>query len=123
MLIRNEQQERCHIKVGEVAAMPELLGLEADAWPCPRLAAHPPGRSTAATTTHIDWTKEEPVRLRIVDYTCSCRALVYELLSYGGHYMIRRTHQTTSPKVFYAGPWPRAVAERVWTMILTGEAR
>ncbi|MEU8251809.1 hypothetical protein [Nonomuraea sp. NPDC048916] len=97
------------------------LDAEADPWPCPRLSAHPP-RHSGAPVADIDWTKPQPVRLRVVDHTCSCRVVVYELLSCGGHYMIRRLHQTDPPKSLYAGPWPRPVAERVWKLVLTGEA-
>jgi len=92
-----------------------------DPWPCPRLFAHPARRSTTPLAT-IDWTNPSPARLRVIDRTCSYRLIVYELLSCGGSYMIRRLHQTDPPKSSYAGPWPRPVAERVWRLVLTGEA-
>jgi hypothetical protein len=91
-----------------------------DLWPCPRLSPHPPHRSTLASD--IDWTMPQPLRLRVVDHTCSCRLIVYELLCSGGQYVIRRMRQTDPPEMFYAGPWRREVAERVWKRVLTGEA-
>ncbi|MEV0597558.1 hypothetical protein [Nonomuraea cavernae] len=68
--------------------------------------AHPPRRSAIPLAT-IDWTKPSPVRLQVIDHTCSCRLVVYELLSSGGSYMIRRLHQTNPPRSSYAGPRPR----------------
>ncbi|MEV0593145.1 hypothetical protein [Nonomuraea cavernae] len=85
---------------------------------CPQLAPHPPGR-TGRLTTRLDWTAERPHRARVLDYTCSCRTIVYELLASGGTYVIRRTHQTAPPRETYAGPWTRREADRTWTLILT----
>lgn len=102
--------------------MTEVLDVELDAWPCPQLAPHPPAR-TGGRVTCLDWAAESPARARVVDYTCSCRVIVYELLASGGTYVIRRTHQTVPPRVAYAGPWLRRPADRMWMLILTGEAR
>ena len=103
------------------AASPEPPGEDVDPWPCPRLSVHPPRRNTTPLAT-VDWTKPSPVRLRVIDHTCSCRVVVYELLSCGGSYMIRRLHQTDPLRSSYAGPWSRPAAERVWKLFLTGEA-
>lgn len=121
MLISDDVEKRCHIRRGRVAAMTDLRDHDVVAWPCPRLAPHPPAR-IGERTTLIDWTMERPARLRVLDYTCSCRVIVYELLGCGGRYMIRRTHQTAPPRVAYAGPWPRRTADLLWARILTGEA-
>jgi hypothetical protein len=94
--------------------MAELPDHEMDDWPCPGLSAHPSGR-IAAPTVSIDWTaedwlEEQAARQRVVDYTCSCCVVVYELLSGGGTCVFRRTHQTTPPRAAYTGPWQRAKA-------------
>ncbi|MEV4835241.1 hypothetical protein AB0K05_12000 [Nonomuraea sp. NPDC049486] len=91
-------------------------------WTCPQLAPHPPGR-IGLPMMPLDWTAERPYRSRVLGYTCSCRTIVYELLASGGMYVIRRTHQTNPPRVAYAGPWARSMAELIWNSILTGEAR
>ncbi|MFD2354219.1 hypothetical protein ACFSTC_40455 [Nonomuraea ferruginea] len=85
--------------------------IDPDDWDCPQLAPHPPGR-IGVPTTPLDWTAERPYRSRVLGYTCSCRTIVYELLASGGMYVIRRTYQTTPPRVAYAGPWSRRVAEK-----------
>lgn len=99
--------------------MPEVLGPD-DAWPCPKLSPHPLVRG-GNMSAHIDWAPEHPVRMRVLDHTCSCRVVVYELLGVGGRYMIRRIHQTQPRRELYSGPWTRPVADRVWRLILTGE--
>jgi hypothetical protein len=91
-----------------------------DNWPCPRRVPHPP--TGAGRHTKLDWTVERSHRARVLDYTCSCRTMVYELLASGGTYVIRRTHQVEPRKEVYAGPWVCCEAERVWKLILTGEA-
>ncbi|GAA4516586.1 hypothetical protein GCM10023096_32530 [Nonomuraea ferruginea] len=95
--------------------------IDPDDWDCPQLAPHPPGR-IGVPTTPLDWTAERPYRSRVLGYTCSCRTIVYELLASGGMYVIRRTYQTTPPRVAYAGPWSRRVAEKMWNSVLTGDA-
>ncbi|MFE3451589.1 hypothetical protein ACFXJ8_21965, partial [Nonomuraea sp. NPDC059194] len=105
----------------KTGAAPRADFTEVDPLPCPRLAPHPPGR-TAACDIHLKWDGEAPPRIRVVEYTCSCRVIVYELLRCSGLYIIRRTHQTTPAKVAYAGPWRHRVAGQMWTLILTGEA-
>ena len=92
-----------------------------DTWPCPQLAPHPPTRA-GRRMTRLDWTAERPYRVRVLAYTCSCRTIVYELLASGGTYVIRRSHQVAPRKETYAGPWARCEAERMWTLILTGDA-
>lgn len=107
--------------------MVELPHHQMEDWPCPRMSVHPSGR-IAAPAVAIDWTMEDwlqdqATRQRVVDYTCSCCVVVYELLSGGGLCVFRRTHQITPPRVAYAGPWRRAEAERLWKLLLAGEAR
>lgn len=92
-----------------------------DDWPCPQLAPHPPGR-IGTPVTSLDWTAEQPYRSRVLSYTCSCRTIVDELLASGGMYLIRRSYQTTPPRVSYAGPWSRPRAQQLWDSIITGEA-
>ncbi|MFG1685237.1 hypothetical protein ACGFNP_34100 [Nonomuraea sp. NPDC049269] len=106
-------------RAADAPAPPECL--ETKTWPCPGLSPHPPHR-TDSPKTLLEWTTDKPSRYRILDYTCSCGAVVYELLACGGNYRIRRTNQALSPGETYAGPWRRQVAERTWALILSGEA-
>lgn len=107
--------------------MAKLPDRDDDDWPCPQVSSHP-SRRVVAPSVLIPWApaerlKNQPGRQRVLGHTCSCCVVVYELISGGGAYMVRRTHQTTPCRVVYAGPWTRGKAERLWQMLLTGEAR
>lgn len=98
----------------------EPVSVEMDTWPCPRFAPHPP-RRTDGRTSSLEWTADKPTHSRTLEYTCSCRRVVYEFLASGGNFRIRRTVQATPPREAYAGPWRRQVAELMWALVLTGE--
>jgi hypothetical protein len=100
----------------------EDISLETATWPCPGLAPHPPP-PTDDRASFLEWTADKPTKSRTLEYTCSCQTTVYEFLASGGNYRIRRKDRAAHPREMYAGPWRRQVAERMWALILTGEAR
>lgn len=59
-------------------------------------------------------------RVRVVEWTCDCRRVVYELRRSGGLYYLRRTvrgeRQAESGRVIWTE------AHRLWIALLTGRA-
>ncbi|GIH99185.1 hypothetical protein Pta02_11940 [Planobispora takensis] len=88
---------------------------------CPGLAIHLglPLRGCE----RLIWQPQPSGRYRVLDYTCSCRAVVYELVSCGGAYQIRKIIQGRPPKSWYAGRWNHQEAQGWWQRLLTGLAR
>lgn len=63
-------------------------------------------------------------RLRVITWTCRCRATLYELCQAGGQGFIRRTFQLEgSPEVHETYRWPIRQASDIWRALLSGEAR
>ncbi|GHE30251.1 hypothetical protein GCM10017673_36140 [Streptosporangium violaceochromogenes] len=63
-------------------------------------------------------------RLRVVAWTCDCRATLYELCHAGGQAFIRRTLQLDGDRrVHETYRWPVCQAGEVWRALLSGEAR
>ncbi|WP_343950080.1 hypothetical protein [Nonomuraea longicatena] len=63
-------------------------------------------------------------RVRVVVWTCSCRATVYELCASGGRAFIRRTVQAEPVAVICETPWgPPREAWEIWAALLAGRAR
>lgn len=63
-------------------------------------------------------------RVRVVAWTCDCRATVYELCHAGGQGYIRKTHQLQgAPQVSETYRWLFREADAVWTALLMGDAR
>ncbi|MER5644946.1 hypothetical protein [Streptosporangium sp. NPDC002524] len=92
-----------------------------DEWTCPGVSAHPvrgaPGRRT------LDW---KPVSLgpyRVLEHTCACRAVFYELISCGGSHMIHRVVQGGPVEHAFTGRWTSREAREMWLLLLTGQAR
>ncbi len=88
---------------------------------CPGLAIHLglplPG------CERLVWQPQPSGRYRVLDYTCSCRAVVYELVSCGGAFQIRKIIQRQPPEVWYAGRWSHREAQGWWQRLLMGLAR
>ncbi|GAA0925006.1 hypothetical protein GCM10009560_26150 [Nonomuraea longicatena] len=63
-------------------------------------------------------------RVRVVAWTCSCRATVYELCVSGGRAFIRRTVQAEPVAVISETAWgvPREAWE-IWAALLAGGVR
>ncbi|GAA4187316.1 hypothetical protein GCM10022252_20620 [Streptosporangium oxazolinicum] len=63
-------------------------------------------------------------RLRVITWTCYCRATLYELCQAGGQGFIRRTLQLEgSPAIHETYRWPIRQASDIWRALLSGEAR
>lgn len=74
----------------------------------------------------VEWLTPYPVLelARPVEWTCPCRATVYELWASGGQAFIRRTVQLEGhPKVHESRVMPMREARVTWMNILTGRAR
>ena len=90
-------------------------------WPCPGVSAHPV-RVTLECRT-LDWDSVPQGRHRVVEHTCSCRVVFYELISCGGTHMIHRVVQRRPPEHAFTGRWTLREAWEVWRQVLTGQAR
>ncbi|MBB5778137.1 hypothetical protein HD596_004893 [Nonomuraea jabiensis] len=63
-------------------------------------------------------------RVRVVAWTCTCRAVFYELCEGGGQTLIRRTLQTEAGDVVHETYQGSIIEARaVWTALLSGQAR
>ncbi len=89
--------------------------------PCPGLSAHPI-RATSECRA-LDGDSVPQRRYRVVEHTCSCRVVLYELISCGGIYMIHRVIQNKPPKHAFTGRWTLREAREMWRQVLTGQAR
>ncbi|GAB2947546.1 hypothetical protein ACFMQL_09930 [Nonomuraea fastidiosa] len=100
---------------------------EEEDWPCPGFAAHPCD-GAARPEVWLGWRSETRKvnsidRQRVIAYTCACRETSYEFLAAGGMYRFRRRNRSEPEVVAYAGPWHRAKAERLWGLLIVGQAR
>ncbi|AWS40193.1 hypothetical protein [Streptosporangium sp. 'caverna'] len=76
--------------------------------------------------TRLAWLASDKgvTRLRVITWTCQCRATLYELCQAGGQGFIRRTLQLDgSPEVHETYRWPIRQASDIWRALLSGEAR
>ncbi|MEV6865751.1 hypothetical protein AB0M44_32740 [Streptosporangium subroseum] len=90
-------------------------------WHCPGIGVHPerimPGHQT------LDWRPLSLGIYRVVEHTCSCRAVYYELVSVGGSYQIHKVIQPETPEHAFTGGWTRREARKWWVRLLIGHAR
>ncbi|TXK42791.1 hypothetical protein [Nonomuraea sp. C10] len=74
----------------------------------------------------IDWLPAVPrtERVKVRDYTCDCRPIVYELCQAGGLRFIRRISRPNGRLVVEESRWSTsAVIDTLWGELLRGEAR
>ncbi|TDC07668.1 hypothetical protein E1267_12640 [Nonomuraea longispora] len=62
-------------------------------------------------------------RRRVLFHTCACLETSYEFLGVGGMYGFRRIRRSAPKAVAYAGPWQRGRAEKLWLLLINGQAR
>lgn len=63
-------------------------------------------------------------RVRVLAWTCECRAVIYELCESGGRTYVRRTVQEEKgPKISETHRMQASEGRAVWTTILTGMAK
>ncbi|MER7134384.1 hypothetical protein [Streptosporangium saharense] len=61
---------------------------------------------------------------RVVQWTCDCETVFYELCQADGLRFIRRTRRTAGgPSVQESDHWPAAEADAIWTALLFGLVR
>lgn len=87
---------------------------------------HGPHVAPPAVGSHpIEWSEPIPRfdRERVRACTCECRARIYELRTAGGLSWIRRTDRLEpAPVVRVSPPRPAGETEKLWQMLLTGQA-
>ena len=74
----------------------------------------------------VSWSSPLPHSsgIRVRDYTCECRSLVFELCVAGGLAFIRRYDRSVSPGVIVESPRERAHnTELLWWQLIAGKAR
>lgn len=105
---------------------PDTPGGDLDArreWPCPGVSPHPVRITPESKRQELDWNAVPQGRYRVVEHTCSCRVIFYELISCGGTYMIHRVIQNKTPDHAFTGRWTLREAREMWHQMLTGWAR
>ncbi|TQS24121.1 hypothetical protein [Microbispora sp. KK1-11] len=91
-------------------------------WDCPGIALHL--CRALPNRVKLLWSSEpQGRRHRVVEYTCACEALVYELVSCGGLYMVHKVIQLDPLEHAYTGGWQHAEARLWWHRLLVGLAR
>lgn len=89
---------------------------------CPAVSPH--AAVPLKNRAELEWSKIFPGDGRVVEYTCDCGMTVYELISYGGVFRIRRTTSAKDvPPVSYTHGWRRLEALEQWRLLLAGQAR
>ncbi|MFF3437745.1 hypothetical protein [Streptosporangium sp. NPDC002721] len=92
-----------------------------DEWTCPGISPHPvrvaPGRRA------LDWEALAPGPYRVLEHTCACRAVYFELIACGGTYLIHRVIQGRPTEHAFAGRWTHREAREMWLQLLIGQAR
>jgi hypothetical protein len=95
--------------------------VEAPGWDCPGIAVHP--GIALRSRKRLEWQDQPRGSYRVVDHTCCCQAVVYELICVGGIYQVHKVIQSDPPKHAYTGGWSGDEARYWWMRILTGSAR
>lgn len=62
-------------------------------------------------------------RVRVIAWTCDCRATVYELCHAGGQAHLRRTCRRAQAVIHESYRWTFNEADELWAALLRGEAR
>ncbi|GAB3130181.1 hypothetical protein GCM10027161_01690 [Microbispora hainanensis] len=88
---------------------------------CPGLSPHL--RTAVPEPEKLLWVSQPRGRYRVVDYTCDCEAVFYELISCGGSYQIHKVVQSEPPEHSYAGGWQSGEARLWWHLVLLGRVR
>lgn len=83
--------------------------------------AHP-----KADWERLEWPECHPraTRIRVLEHTCECQDIVYELCRAGGLVFVRRHYRASDGTVITESEWLRSVpARRLRTNILLGHVR
>ncbi|GLX05918.1 hypothetical protein [Microbispora sp. NBRC 16548] len=90
-------------------------------WDCPGIAVHP--GIALRSRKRLEWQDQPRGPYRVVDHTCCCQAVVYELICVGGIYQVHKVIQSDAPEHTYTGGWRGYEARYWWMRILMGSAR
>jgi hypothetical protein len=74
----------------------------------------------------VNWSAPEPqaARIRVRDYTCECRSVVFEQCRAGGLAFVRRHDRSVFPWVITESPWGSiSDTELLWRQLMAGKAR
>ncbi len=88
---------------------------------CPGFSPHL--RCAVPEPEELFWVSQPRGPYRVVDYTCDCEAVFYELISCGGIYQIHKVVQSEPPEHSYAGGWRPSEARLWWHSVLLGRVR
>lgn len=107
---------------GKAAAAPTADDLN-EMWAHDRHAREP-----FLDAVQVEWTKNRPSGTpRVIETTCRCSPIVYELRSAGGLRHIVRVERIPSaegpPSVRYTVPLPAAQTDAAWRKLLAGDAK
>ncbi|GAA1288009.1 hypothetical protein Psi02_77840 [Planotetraspora silvatica] len=105
----------------ELRALVQELMDDPVEWDCPEVSAHL-GRALPNRDT-LAWVAQPRGSYRVVEYTCACEAVFYELVSCGGIYQIHKVIQSEPLQHTYAGGWRQSEARLVWCQLLAGRIR
>ncbi|MCT9932032.1 hypothetical protein N5079_17665 [Planotetraspora sp. A-T 1434] len=95
--------------------------VEPPEWDCPGISVHP-GRALR-NRERLNWQDQPRGRYRVVEHTCCCQAVFYELICVGGIYQVHKVIQSDPPEHAYTGGWRNDEARHWWMRILMGSAR
>lgn len=66
-------------------------------WDCPGIAVHP--GIALRSRKRLEWQDQPRGPYRVVDHTCCCQAVVYELICVGGIYQVHKVIQSVTSHV------------------------
>lgn len=104
----------------DLAALARQL-IEEPEWECPGLSLHP--ARPVLNHQRLDWNSWPLGEYRVIEHTCACTALTYELVTCGGCYQIHRLIQKFPPEHSFTGRWTHREARDWWQRLLLGLAR
>lgn len=71
----------------------------------------------------LDWQDQPRGPYRVIDHTCCCQAVFYELICVGGIYQVHKVIQSDLPEHTYTGGWRGDEVRYSWMRIVLGSAR
>ncbi|GLX96216.1 hypothetical protein Hesp01_41660 [Herbidospora sp. NBRC 101105] len=88
---------------------------------CPGISPHV--APLAADRVALAWEAQSRGPYRVLDYTCSCLAVYYELVQVGGLQQIHKVIQSEPEQHMFTEAWRAEKARYWWRLLLMGGAR